>query len=76
MNLNNREVQIFTNGEWVITEMRDLKIDDVFRMFEFNGKPTHTGNIWIVYNLPIYTGTTWMVDCEEIECIIYTTEDK
>lgn len=67
-----RRVELYkSKNNWQECYMQDLIIDDVFRMFEPDGTPVNDGELFIVINMPIlWTGTTWMVECEPIVGVI------
>ena len=63
----NRLVELLLEGTWVAYQLENLEVDDVFRMFEPDGKPVSDGQMWIVLNNPFPVHDSWEVECEPVK---------
>jgi len=61
-----RTIEVHRDNNWVSCEMRELCVDDVFRMFEFDGTPVSLGGMWLVLEPPFPIHDAWEVNCEPI----------
>jgi len=59
MDTMQRRTELLLDGTWVPIELKNLVIDDVFRMFEPAGKPVLAGSIWIVTGEPYMSADVW-----------------
>ena len=64
-----RKLELLLDGTWVPYEMKDLIVDDVYRMFEPRDDgwvPMNNGAMWLVLELPYFNDDAWGVVCEPI----------
>lgn len=63
-----RKVEKKVGDSWVSTEMKELAVGDIFRMFEPNGEPVEWhGFEWIVKGKPyLNESSVYAVNVEEI----------
>lgn len=50
---------------WVVTTLRELEINDVFRLFEKTGEPVE--GLWIIRETPVLQDGVWGVVAEPVE---------
>jgi len=67
----NMKIEMLLDGTWVPIEMKDLEIDDVFRMFSPEGISYKEGAMWMVLDEPyLNDDKIWTVDCEDVIGVI------